>query len=89
MQFFLEFLTKALAPLSIIILVTTILTFISLFFVDKRRTKPNAPLTKLSGSKPTISSNDSKESMNIIGNSNHDNNIDNSVNEYNTPKKQN
>ena len=89
MQFFLEFLTKALVPLSIIILVTTILTFISLFFVDKRRIKPNAPLTKLSGSKPTISSNDSKESMNIIGNSNHDNNIDNSVNEYNTPKKQN
>ena len=89
MQLFLEFLTKALLPLSIIILVTTTLTFISLFFVDKRRIKPNAPLTKLSSSKPTVSSNDSngsKESMNIIGNSNHDNNIDNSVNEYNTPK---
>ena len=46
----------------------------------------NKILTKLFGSKPTISSNDSKGSMNIIGNSNHDNNIDNSVNTYNTPK---
>lgn len=46
----------------------------------------NKILTKLFGSKPTISSNDSKGSMNITGNSNHDNNIDNSVNTYNTPK---
>ncbi len=46
----------------------------------------NKILTKLFGSKPTISSNDSKGSMNIIGNSSHDNNIDNSVNTYNTPK---
>lgn len=46
----------------------------------------NKILTKLFGSKPTISSNDSKESMNIIGNSNHDIKIDNSVHTYNTPK---
>lgn len=43
MRSFLEFLTKALVYTSIIILITTILTFISLFFVDKRRIKPNAP----------------------------------------------
>lgn len=46
----------------------------------------NKILTKLFGSKPTISSNDSKGSMNIIGNSNHDIKIDNSVHTYNTPK---
>lgn len=43
MQFFLEFLTKALVYTSIMILVAAILTFITLFFVDKRRIKPNAP----------------------------------------------
>lgn len=43
MQSFLEFLTKALLYVSIIILVTTILTFVMLLLVEKRRIKPNAP----------------------------------------------
>ncbi len=47
----------------------------------------NKILTKLFGSKPTISSNDSKGSMNIIGNSNHDNNIDNRVLLQSFPKE--
>lgn len=43
MHSFLEFLTEVLLALSITVIVSTMLTFVSLFFIDKRRIKPNAP----------------------------------------------
>ena len=43
MHSFLEFLTTVLFVLSIAIVVSTIVTFISLFFVDKRRIKHHSP----------------------------------------------
>lgn len=48
MHSFLKFLTEVLLALGIVIIVSTILTVLHiLFFIDKRRIKPNAPTMML------------------------------------------